>query len=233
MRRTRTKFKLSVVEQALYHELIAVCNNQKWPQIFKCSNYQLTSALYISNRTLIRARKKLVEAKLIYFQSAKGLGFENSYSFIVEMSVGRAPSPNNNVTPSPGAEAAGGDSAQMADYNKQKNNKTPPLSPKGAESESGKKKSYIELIPFNQIKPQLLADESWCEITAMQSGLSIRFLDIMPSQIDLFLQYIIATGEEHTVQTLSTAKRRFFWWWKTQGKKNYEENSENVDPVIW
>ncbi|NDV60147.1 hypothetical protein [Bacteroides sp. 519] len=89
---------------------------------------------------------------------------------------------------------------------------------------------YIE---FDQVKPQLLADATWKEITAMRSGMSIAFLRILPQQIDIFLQYIIAVGEEHSIKTLSDAKRRFFWWWKNYGNQEYERQKPQRKTHVW
>ena len=83
------------------------------------------------------------------------------------------------------------------------------------------------------MKCKLRSDETWKEQTTMRSGLSINFLQILPAQVDIFLQYIIATGDENSIQTLSDAKRRFFWWWKNHGKKEYEEQSTKSKTIIW
>lgn len=211
MRRTRQWVKLTAVEQALFHELVAVCNDKNWQEVFRCSNTKLYLALNISDKTLAKARETLINAALIYYQSGKKAGITGAYSFTIPFIEGT--SSVNSMEPAT-VNSTKDTTVNSTDYININTIKTPS-------------------IPSECIKSQLLTDEIWKEQIAMQSGLSIKFLEIIPEQIDVFMQYIIATGEEHTVQTLSDAKRRFFWWWKNQGKKNYENRSEESQAIVW
>ncbi|GEM_PF-3483276 len=207
MRRTRQWVKLTAVEQALFHELVAVCNDKNWQELFLCSNTRLQIALNISARTLVKAREALVKAGLIYYRSGKSAHRVSAYSFTTPFTETTA-----DISAATTADTSAATTENITHYINSNTIKTPS-------------------IPH--IKNQLLADETWKETTAMHSGLSIRFLEILPAQIDLFMQYIIATGEEHTIQTLSDAKRRFFWWWRNQGKKAYENNQETPGTIVW
>lgn len=242
MRKTRLWYKLTSYEQLLYLELVAVCNDQKWKEVFQCSNAKLCTSLNFSEKTLVKARKSLINAGLIFYQSGKSEWRKNSYSFITDFEDDSQISsasdtdgtsvphtditvPQTDVTSVPHTDIT----SVPAPDNKDKTiYKTPPISP----DEISLRKNPL-LIPLAEIENKLLADESWKEQTAMQSGLSIKFIDILPTQLNIFLQYIIATGQEDSVQTLSDAKRRFFWWWKNHRKNEYEQEQSNNEIIIW
>jgi hypothetical protein len=81
MRKVRIKNPLTTSEQALYNELVAMCNDEDWTEIFSCSNYQLCNALQISENTLKQARDKLIQVGLIFYKSGKSKRQFSSYSF--------------------------------------------------------------------------------------------------------------------------------------------------------
>lgn len=78
--------------------------------------------------------------------------------------------------------------------------------------------SVKPVIFFDSIKEKLLSEEIWKEEVCRQSGLGTSYYARLPDDIDKFLSWIIATGEESTVLTLSDAKRRFTYWYKYHGK---------------
>lgn len=100
------------------------------------------------------------------------------------------------------------------------NNNTPPTPQEGNGRE--------EFIKICEIKDFLMKDELWKENACMQSGLSIKFLPMIPEQIKNFLSWIQATGEEKTILTLSDAKRRFIYWWKYTGLKEWKDEKERI-----
>lgn len=81
MRKVRRKYPLTATEQALYNELVAMCNDVEWEDVFNCSNYELCNALQISENTLKDARNKLIQAGLIFYKSGKSKRQHSSYSF--------------------------------------------------------------------------------------------------------------------------------------------------------
>jgi len=81
MRQARRRFRLTATEQALFHELVAVCNGENWSDEFDCSNVELCQALNINKNTLITARATLINAGLIYYQSGKSKRNVSLYSF--------------------------------------------------------------------------------------------------------------------------------------------------------
>lgn len=83
--------------------------------------------------------------------------------------------------------------------------------------------------PVDNLKEQLLADRPWVEQAVRQSGLGMAFLEMLPEQVDLFLSWIAAIGEQHTIAQLSDAKRRFVYWWRYTGSKDYHAKIKGHD----
>lgn len=79
---------------------------------------------------------------------------------------------------------------------------------------------------FQLIKQQLLSDSTWMEQACIQSTLGVQFMPMIPDQLDKFFAYIVSIGEEHTVSTLSDAKRRFTHWWQNYGRKEVQSESK-------
>lgn len=84
MRKTRRRHRLSAATQALYYELVAICNEEGWPDEFKCSNDELCAALQISEKSLITYRLELIQSRLLYYLSGKSKKKIGSYSFSKE-----------------------------------------------------------------------------------------------------------------------------------------------------
>lgn len=91
---------------------------------------------------------------------------------------------------------------------------TPPISPDVGEVRE-------PIIKLSEIKEKLLSDEEWKAQACKQSGLSIKFVSMLPQQIDNFISWIKSIGEENTIIYLKDAKRRFIYWWAYEGKKQY------------
>ena len=81
MRRARRRNRLTATEQALFYELVAVCNSEGWEDVFSCSNIELCCSLNIDEKTLVRARLSLINAGLVYYKSGKSRRVVGLYSF--------------------------------------------------------------------------------------------------------------------------------------------------------
>ncbi|CAB4126418.1 Replication protein C, partial [uncultured Caudovirales phage] len=114
--RTRKKCVLTATEQALYHELVNICNEDEWTDIFTASNDELSNALNITEKTLIGARVSLIQAGLIYYRSGKSKRKYGEYSFTVNITVKVTANPTANPTANKGANPT----ANASDYNKTK-----------------------------------------------------------------------------------------------------------------
>lgn len=107
-------------------------------------------------------------------------------------------------------------------YNNINNIITPPYNPPKGED------VREPIIKISEIKDFLLKDELWKENACRQSGLSVDFLPMIPAQIDNFLSWIQATGEEKSILTMPDAKRRFVYWWKYTGLKEWKDEKERI-----
>jgi len=81
LRKARRRHHLSAPTQALYYELVAICNEEDWVDEFKCSNDELCSALKVSENSLIDYRQHLIQAGLILYKSGKSKKQIGTYSF--------------------------------------------------------------------------------------------------------------------------------------------------------
>ena len=86
LRKTRRRHPLTSTEQALFYELVAICNEVDWENVFVCSNDELCHVLCISENTLNTARMALINAGLIYYASGKSRRQYSSYSFTQKLS---------------------------------------------------------------------------------------------------------------------------------------------------
>lgn len=64
-RKLRSRWRFTPLEHYLFSELVALCNEEGWPADFNATNATLAAGLGCSEKGLISARKKLVEAGLI------------------------------------------------------------------------------------------------------------------------------------------------------------------------
>ncbi|MDB5211566.1 MAG: hypothetical protein JWQ30_2393 [Sediminibacterium sp.] len=106
MRKTRRRYPLTATEQALYYELVAICNEDQWPDVFSCSNDELCNAVHVSENTLNIARLSLIQAGLIFYKSGKSKRRYGNYSFSKELTTSKFevntstnPSTNQGVNP--------------------------------------------------------------------------------------------------------------------------------------
>lgn len=90
LKKKRNATYLSVIDQALYHELVSICNESRWPDFFHAKNDTLCSGLNISVRTLAKSRKTLVESGLLYYQASSDKRYGCTYSLTTGFSPASA-----------------------------------------------------------------------------------------------------------------------------------------------
>ena len=73
---------LSTASQALYHELVAICNDMKWKEVFFIRSSLLCANLDMSDNTLRKSRESLAGAQLIYYKTSKDRRIGCYYSFV-------------------------------------------------------------------------------------------------------------------------------------------------------
>ena len=86
MRKIRRRHPLTSTEQALFYELVAICNEDEWAESFFVASRELCHALGITENTLNNARLRLIQVGLISYNSGKSKRQFSEYSFIVTVS---------------------------------------------------------------------------------------------------------------------------------------------------
>ena len=122
MRKARRRFRFTATEQALFYELVAICNGEDWRDVFDCSNIELCFALNVNEKTLIKARESLINAGLIYYKSGKNKRIISSYSFVKEFKTTVTTTVNftANQTANDTGDKGVNDTGDSTDYNKLK-----------------------------------------------------------------------------------------------------------------
>ena len=82
MRRTRRRQPLNATEQALFYELVALCNEDDWAEDFFVASAELCHNLKISENTLNKARERLIQVGLISYKSGKSKRQYSQYSLL-------------------------------------------------------------------------------------------------------------------------------------------------------
>lgn len=86
LRKVRDDTYLTTAAQALYHELVAICNDMKWKDVFFVRSNILCGNLDMSDNTLRKSRECLSNAGLIHFRSSKDKRIGCYYSFMKSIS---------------------------------------------------------------------------------------------------------------------------------------------------
>lgn len=86
LRKVRDDTYLTTAAQALYHELVAICNELKWKDIFFVRSNILCGNLDMSDNTLRKSRDRLANAGLIYYETSKDKRIGCYYSFVKKLS---------------------------------------------------------------------------------------------------------------------------------------------------
>lgn len=86
LRKIRNDTYLTAIDQALYHELISICNEKGWKEVFEARSSVLCTSLNIWDKTLRKSRKILADAGLISFESCRDKRVGCYYSFLTILS---------------------------------------------------------------------------------------------------------------------------------------------------
>ena len=86
LRKIRNDTYLTAIDQALYYELIAICNEKGWKDVFEARSTVLCTSLNIWDKTLRKSRKILADAGLISFESCRDKRVGCYYSFQTNLS---------------------------------------------------------------------------------------------------------------------------------------------------
>ncbi|MFR2069310.1 MAG: hypothetical protein ACLS4S_03605 [Bacteroides nordii] len=86
LRKVRGDTYLTAIDQALYYELISICNEKGWKEVFDARSAVLCTSLNIWDKTLRKSRKTLADAGLIFFESCRDKRIGCYYSFLPVLS---------------------------------------------------------------------------------------------------------------------------------------------------
>ena len=86
LRKVRGRIYLTTASQALYHELVAICNDMKWKEVFFIRSNILCGNLDISDNTLRKSRDSLSDAGLLFYRTCKDKRIGCYYSFSQKIS---------------------------------------------------------------------------------------------------------------------------------------------------
>lgn len=84
--KVRADTYLTPADQALFHELVALCNEQRWKDVFFVRSNVLCGNLNMSDNTLRKSRKALADANLLFFETSKDKRIGCFYSFVQKLS---------------------------------------------------------------------------------------------------------------------------------------------------
>ena len=152
LRKVRDDTYLTAIDQALYHELISICNEKGWKEVFEARSSILCTSLNIWDKTLRKSRKILADAGLISFESCRDKRVGCYYSFLTILS--------NDMKTSVISSVNGTDEMQIPPIidiktiNKEESlahthESTPPKKPKSSKKKEGDEKPLI--FPFTSI----------------------------------------------------------------------------------
>ena len=86
LRKVRADTYLTAIDQALYYELVSICNERGWKEVFEARGSVLCTSLNIWDKTLRKSRKILADAGLISFESCRDKRVGCYYSFLTILS---------------------------------------------------------------------------------------------------------------------------------------------------
>ena len=152
LRKVRDDTYLTAIDQALYYELISICNEKGWKEVFEARSAVLCTSLNIWDKTLRKSRKALADAGLIFFKSCRDKRIGCYYSFL--------PILDNDMKSSVISSVNGTDDMQIPPIidiktiNIESNlahthESTPPTKPKKSKKKEGDEKPLV--YPFTSI----------------------------------------------------------------------------------
>ena len=151
LRKVRADTYLTAIDQALYYELISICNEKGWKEVFEARSSVLCTSLNIWDKTLRKSRKALADTGLISFESCRDKRVGCYYSFLSVLS--------NDMKTSAISSVNGTDEMQITPIidiktiNEESLARThespPPEKPKKSRKKDGDKKPLV--YPFSSI----------------------------------------------------------------------------------
>lgn len=223
MRKARRSFRFTATEQALFYELVAICNGEDWRDVFDCSNVELCYALNINEKTLVKARETLINAGLVYYKSGKSKRIVSSYSFEKPFKMATGTTAKNTVDKGvdKGGDKGVDKGTNSTDYNKLKTKQN--SSPSHARvGELFPADSFFDKS-LDECYTELKSNQSWAETVTMNTrsaGFKDFTLEAFYGYLEQFFMEQQNKGE--TSKSPKDAMSHFASWLKIElnNKKN-------------
>lgn len=228
MRKARRSFRFTATEQALFYELVAICNGEDWRDVFDCSNVELCYALNINEKTLVKARETLINAGLIYYKSGKSKRMISSYSFEKPFKITIRTAVKNTVDKGTNQTAnEGGDKGT---------NGTDYIKLKTKQNNSPSHARVGELFPadcfldksLDECYLELKSNQSWAETVTMNTralGHSDFTLEAFSEYLEQFFMKL--QNEGITTKSSKDAMSHFANWLRNELKNKKDERRIN------
>ena len=141
LRKVRDDTYLTTAAQALYHELVAICNDMKWKDVFFVRSNILCGNLDMSDNTLRKSRECLSNAGLIHFRSSKDKRIGCYYSFMKSISDDLLSSATSSATSSANIEDESANDSEKEIVNSSEESSATPSATSSAKNEDDKNTS--------------------------------------------------------------------------------------------
>lgn len=226
MRKARRSFRFTATEQALFYELVAICNGEDWRDVFDCSNIELCYALNINEKTLVKARETLINAGLVYYKSGKSKRMISSYSFEKPFKTPPLSTVKNTVDKGTNQTAnKGGDKGtNSTDYIKLKTKPNSSFIPTRVGDLFPPDNIFDK--PLNDCYQELQSNESWKESFCMNTR-SAGFKDFTPEIFDEMLKlfFMKLQNEGEMMKAPKDAMMHFARWLDIELKKQKNDRT--------
>lgn len=231
MRKARRSFRFTATEQALFYELVAICNGEDWRDVFDCSNVELCYALNINEKTLVKARETLINAGLVYYKSGKSKRIVSSYSFEKPFKMATGTTAKNTVDKGvdKGGDKGVDKGTNSTDYNKLKTKQN--SSPSHARvGELFPADSFFDKS-LDECYTELKSNQSWAETVTMNTrsaGCHDFTLEAFYGYLEQFFMEQQNKGE--TSKSPKDAMSHFASWLKIELNNKKNERRTNKKP---
>lgn len=231
MRKARRSFRFTATEQALFYELVAICNGEDWRDIFDCSNVELCCALNINEKTLVKARETLINAGLIYYKSGKSKRMISSYSFEKPFEKATKTTVKNTVDKGTNQTANKGGDKGTNSTDSYKLKTKPNSSPLHARMGELFPPDEILDKTIDECYQELKSNQSWMETVCINTR--IIYKDFTPERFYEYLKQFIMKlqNEGVTKKSPADAMSHFANWLKIELNKEKKENDKKEKAI--
>jgi len=199
LKKTRRRFALTASEQALYQELVDICNEESWNTSFQVSNGELLNNLQCTETSLRTWRQSLVNAGLIKYASGKSKRSFGVYTLVLKINANPLP----KAVPNPLPKAL----PNSEDYNKLKETKS------------------LYIVIANENRPI----ENLSNLFEMDAGLKMIYAQkgLPAGEFLKCVETWVAQNHAKEYPNFTDARKHFLFWMPNFGyKKDYQQKNK-------